>query len=423
MTIKDSDQLQSYANKYQEVTYDQFDQMDALCTDGGELLKGIFTYGFEIPSQIQMKAITAMADGVDLIAQSQSGTGKTGAFTIGLLTKINPKEGRPQGIIIANTRELAMQIHYVITNISKFMNINISLCIGGTSGKDTKTNLEEASKSHILVGTPGRLVDLIERSNTSKSHKKLFDDIKILVLDEADALLVSDFLIQTQKILGHIPRETQVCIFSATYPNEILEITSHFMKADKVHILVKKENINLDLIKSYMIDVVEEKNKYEVLTDMYKNINICQAVIFINSIERSNLLACRLTNDGHSVGIIHSKMSDIERSGTLTEFRNMNIRVLIGTDIISRGIDIEQVGLVINYDIPSDEKQYIHRVGRSGRFHKTGVAINFVTKNDAEKIRNIETTYNIKISPLPTLDIVNHYLTGANGYSYITPTQ
>jgi translation initiation factor 4A len=392
---------------YQEIDYKQFDQIEALCNGNSDLLKGIFTYGFERPSPIQAKAIQPMADGRDLIAQSQSGTGKTGAFSIGMLLRINPLLKYPQGLIIANTRELASQIHYVLTNIANFMNIKVALCIGGI---DVKSNLNTALNSHILIGTPGRIVDLISRQ--SYKHK-LFEKLEIVVLDEADVLLKDDFLDKIKKILLATPKETQICIFSATFSEDALDLTKRFL-VNPVHILVEKEKVSLNLIKHYKINVEEERNKYDVLTELYQNINICQAVIFVNSIDKADMVSDKMIHDGHSVGVIHSKLPDIERSKILTEFRNMHTRVLIATDIISRGIDVQQVGLVINYDIPSEPDKYIHRVGRSGRYNKTGVAINFVTKSrfDRDNISHIEDKYTIEINDLPSLETVSNYLVG-----------
>lgn len=409
---------------YQKYDFKDFDHMDCLCKDAGELLKGIYAYGFERPSAIQSKAICAMHDGRDIVAQSQSGTGKTGAFTIGILTRIDVKVLHPQAIIVANTRDLAMQIHFVLTSLARFMNIKVALCIGGTIAKDSKTNLNDATTSHIWVGTPGRIVDLIERDKYNKNKTKLLENLKMLVLDEADVLLKDDFLEQIKKIVRGTPTTTQMCIFSATFRDDALEVTKHFMR-NPVHILVEREKVSLDLIKNFKVDVGEERYKYDTLSDLYQSINICQAVIFVNTIEKADTLKHSLESDGHSVGMIHSKLTDIDRETTLADFRNMITRVIIATDIISRGIDVQQVGLVINYDIPDKSEQYIHRVGRSGRYNKIGVAINFVTQSryDKEKIKRIEDDYKISIIDLPDLNDVNYYLTGSKGYTFIDPAK
>lgn len=410
-------------NDEKYLTYDcsNFDAMKEITSTSMDLLKGIYAYGFDIPSVIQAKSIPPMAHKRDLIAQSQSGTGKTGAFAIGMLTRINPSEHYLQGIIVAHTKELARQIHHVISEISKFMNIKIHLCIGGI---DIKTNYNDALSAHIWIGTPGRIIHLIDKDVERTKHRRgkqcifVLDRLNMLVLDEVDKLLEQPFLDQIKVLLKYIPQKTQICIFSATYKEAALETTSHFMR-NPVKILLEPEKVNLELIKHFKVNVMEERYKYDTLAEMYHHINICQTVIFTNSINKADYLADRLSADGHSVGTIHSKLSDIERCNVLTEFRNMNTRVLVATDLISRCIDVQQVGLVINYDVPSDAENYIHRIGRSGRYGKTGVAINLTTKSrfDRDTLKYIEDIYKLKIDDLPSLEHVNYYLTGANGYN------
>jgi translation initiation factor 4A len=423
---EDKDDKDEY---YQNIDFQNFDQLDFLTNNGNELLKGIFTYGFERPSPIQCKAVTAIYDGKDLIAQSQSGTGKTAAFTIGMLTKIDPNIKYPQGIIIANTRDLAKQNYYVMTEISKFMNIKICLCVGGTSESKPEENFKEAENSQIWIGTPGRILDLFNRDEKNKQknnrYKKITNKLKIFIMDEADLLLREKkseknegFLDNIKNIITFLPKSTQMCIFSATYTEKTLKLTEHFMN-NSVKILVKQEQVSLDLIKNYWVNVIEERHKYATLEDLYKNINICQAVIFVNSIEKAEELKIKLNKDGHLVNAIHSKIEDTQRTVILKDFRNMKTRVLIATDLLARGIDVQQVGLVINYDIPAIPDEYIHRVGRSGRFGKSGVAINFVTKSryDVDRMINIEKQYSIKIDELVDLAVINYYLTGINGYN------
>jgi len=400
---------------------DDFD--DALCEyHNGKLLKGLYEYGFERPSQIQAQSIKPIADGRDLIAQAQSGSGKTGAFVIGVFLKINLEINYPQAVILANTRELAIQIHEVATNIGKYIGAKITLCTGGNiEGNDINSNLKTALSSHILVCTPGRLISLIDKKLT------LLNNLKILVFDEADQLLANDFLSQIQNILKHLPKNTQICLFSATAcSNNIKNTKGHFLN-NPVELYIQKEQIKVDLIKNYVVEAMCEDNKYQILIDLYKNINICQAVIFINTSNRANKLAERLRHDGHSVGLIHGSLPDIDRRHILTKFRKTETRILVATDVIARGIDVQQVGLVINYDIPNGEgyaEQYIHRVGRSGRYGKLGVSINIITQNpyELERLHTIAKTYNVQFFDLPELDFVNHYLTGVNGYNYCETT-
>lgn len=404
---------------YQKIDYDDFDE--PLCEyHSGALLKGVYDYGFEKPSIIQAKCFKPIADGRDLIAQAQSGSGKTGAFVIGALMKINSKDKYPQACIIANTKELASQIKDVATEISKYMGINVTLCVGGIeNGNRGDINIKNAEQSHLLVCTPGRLNGLL------KINENLLDGLKIFILDEADQLLSPDFLPQIQNILKSISEKTQICLFSATTNSKNIKTTKkHFMNKP-VELYIEKEKIKVDAIKNYIVDAEEEKNKYSILVNLYKNINICQAVIFVNTIEKATQLVNRLKKDNHTAGMIHSGLSDFERTDTLKKFRKTYTRILVATDVIARGIDVQQVGLVINYDIPYGEgymEKYIHRIGRSGRYGKLGVAINIATnennKGDWYKLKSIAESYNVKMSFLPELQEINYYLSGINGYNF-----
>ena len=393
----------------QNQNYDSFDSMDFL---NFELLKGIFDYGFKNPSRIQNLAIKEIFDGHDVIAQSQSGTGKTGAFTIGSLSIVNPQDKFPQILVLATTRDLATQISTVFTNISKYMNINVHLCIGGTKVK-TNTNKSDPYKSirtaQVLVGTPGRVHEYITL--------KAFDPqkLKLFVLDEADALLKDDFIEQIKNIIVELDANTQIAIFSATYPRAIIEIANAFMTEPK-QILLKREALSLDLIKQYKIYVKFDDYKYATLVDLYKNLLIGQCIIFVNSVKSADDLTQRLEEDGYAVGKIHGALDGVQRGDVLKNFRIGLIRVLIATDILSRGIDVEQIGIVINYDIPRDRAQYIHRIGRSGRFGKIGVAINFVTDRDSRTIHDLEYFYKTKITDMPDFQVVLSHLSGLKGY-------
>jgi translation initiation factor 4A len=428
MTEVNADNTKSNADNTE---YDNFDEMECIYTNE-PLLKGIMGFGFEQPSPIQSKAITNISRGLDVIAQAQSGTGKTGAFSIGVLTLVDPNKKYPQAIIMANTKELAIQIHHVISSLAINLKLTVNLCIGGVMGKNSSINLKESYQSHILVCTPGRLIDLMERDDAKKNKIRLLDGLRIMVCDEADALLEKDFLPQIQNIIKKIPRDCQICLFSATYSDKQIEMTKSFMN-NPYKILVPKDKLSVDLIRHYKVNTRYEEYKYDVLSELYKEINICQAIIFVNSIKRAIELSERLSADKHTVGTIHSELSDIERSDILKEFRTASVRVLVTTDIIGRGIDVQRVGLVINYDMPNEPQQYIHRVGRTGRMKKSGVAINFVTANrndrdkicerDVNKLFAIESEYNIRVDDLPQLEYVNNYLTGMNGYSIDKSTE
>ena len=380
-----------------------------------QLLKGIADYGFEQPTPIQSKSIVPLHTGKDLIAQSQSGTGKTGAFSIGLLSRINPIIKSPQGIVMATTRELATQINSVISKISKFMDVQTCLSIGGDY-MSVGENIKQASVSHIIIGTPGRISNLImEKAFNIKK-------IKTFILDEADALLNNDFIEQIRKIIINLSKKTQICVYSATFNNTTLEYTSKFLN-NPVKIYLEEEKLSLDVIQQYKVCLENEKYKIPTLIDLYTKLSITQAVIFTNTVARAIYVHNALQMDGHEIGLLHGKMECQERLNILEDFRNGKVRVLIATDIIARGIDIQQIGLVFNYDIPKDKEIYLHRIGRSGRYGRIGIAINFIItyennrrqykyQTDVQKIEQITDYYKNMIDFLPDPEELNDILLG-----------
>jgi translation initiation factor 4A len=365
-----------------------------------KLLRGIFAYGFEKPSKIQMLAIPPIIEGRDVIGQSQAGTGKTGAFTIGMLSIIEPAINRVQGIIIANTHELASQIYDVIKELSRFMGIKIALSIGGIP---LNNNIEQIRTSHITIGTPGRLQNLVEIGEIQS------DFLKLIIIDEADELLKEEFIEQTKNIVGNANEDTQICIFSATMPDEILNITNNFMR-NPVHFLIEKEKLSLSLITQYYLFLQDENEKLKKLEELYSRLSINQSIIYVNSIKRANWLKKKLDDLKHQTEVLHSKLPGNERNTIMTNFRKGNFRVLISTDLICRGIDIQQVSYVINYEFPYDVDSYIHRIGRSGRYGKRGIAINFITNNCFRMFKNVEKHYNIKIEVMPDPRVINAYI-------------
>jgi translation initiation factor 4A len=366
-----------------------------------DLLRGIYSYGFESPSRIQCLAIPHILEKKDLVAQAQAGTGKTAAFTIGTLSMINEKETFPQAIIMSNTRELADQINSVVCDLSKYMGINTCLSIGGASVKE---NEECVKKSQIIIGTPGRIKHLIEN--------KKFDVglIKIFIIDEADELLKKDFLEQTKEIICSLPKDTQICVFSATMPKDTLDVTEKFMNKP-VYLLIKKERLTLDLVTQYYIDVQNDSCKYDTIADLYSKLCINQCIIFVNSIERAEWLYDKLQQDKHEVVVIHRKIPNLERINIMKKFRKGEFRVLIATDLMCRGIDVQQVSYVINYDLPSRSySSYIHRIGRSGRYGKRGVAINLITRRDYGYIKDLQYYYKTNIEEMPDPSVLNEYI-------------
>lgn len=356
------------------------------------IVRGIFGYGYETPSAIQQRAILPITEGRDVLAQAQSGTGKTATFTISALQRIDENEKSTQALILAPTRELALQIKNVITAIGLYLNVTVHASIGGTSMQDDI----EAFKSgvQVVVGTPGRVYDMIER--------RFFrtDKVKMFILDEADEMLSSGFKEQIYNIFRLLPQTTQVVLLSATMPQDVLEVTTKFMN-NPVRILVKKDELTLEGIKQFFINVEQEDYKFDCLCDLYDSISVTQAVIFCNTRSKVEMLTTKLRGQNFTVSAIHADLPQADRDTIMKEFRSGSSRILISTDLLARGIDVQQVSLVINYDLPSNKENYIHRIGRGGRFGRKGVAINFVTDRDVGMMREIEKFYSTQIEEMP----------------------
>jgi len=369
-------------------TVDSFDEMNLK----PELLRGIYAYGFERPSAIQQRAIMPVIKGHDVIAQAQSGTGKTATFSISVLQKIDPSLKACQALILAPTRELAQQIQKVVVAIGDFMNLECHACIGGTSVRDDMKALQDGPQ--VVVGTPGRVQDMIQRRFLKT------DSMKMFVLDEADEMLSRGFTEQIYDIFQLLPQSTQVVLLSATMPQDVLEVTTKFMR-DPVRILVKKDELTLEGIKQFYIAVEKEEWKLDTLSDLYETVTITQAVIFCNTRRKVDWLTDKLTARDFTVSAMHGDMDQAQRDLIMKEFRSGSSRVLIATDLLARGIDVQQVSLVINYDLPANRENYIHRIGRGGRFGRKGVAINFVTADDVRMMREIEQFYSTQIEEMP----------------------
>jgi len=356
------------------------------------LLRGIFAYGFEKPSAIQQRAIMPAIKGYDVIAQAQSGTGKTATFSISVLQRINIDDKQVQALILAPTRELAQQIQKVICAIGDYLKVTVHGCIGGTNVSSDISVLQRGVQ--VVVGTPGRVFDLINRNALNCSQIKMF------VLDEADEMLSRGFKDQIHDIFRMLPGSVQVVLLSATMPDDVLEVTNCFMR-DPVNILVKKEELTLEGIKQFYVMVEKEDWKLETLTDLYETLTIAQSVIFLNTRRKVSWLKDRLQEKNFTVSCVHGEMEQSERDIIMKEFRSGSSRVLITTDLLARGIDVQQVSLVINYDLPVNRENYIHRIGRGGRFGRKGVAINFLSAEDVRNMKDIEQFYNTKVEEMP----------------------
>ena len=358
------------------------------------ILRGIYAYGFENPSPIQARAILPIIQGKDIVAQAQSGTGKTGAFTIGGLSRIDESLDKTQVIILSPTRELSMQILSVVEKISDSTKIRSQLLVGGSS-VDQDMNVLSSNVPHLVVGCAGRVQDMIRR-NALKT-----DSLKLLIVDEADEMLATGFKEQLQNIFHSLPEDIQIALFSATLPDYAFDDIKLFMK-DPVHIIVKKEALTLEGIAQYYVALEDDNQKYATLKDLYANLNVSQCIIYCNSIERVANLTSAMIEDGYPVVCIHGDMERKEREKAITDFRTGSHRVLISSNVTARGIDIQQVSVVINFDICKSVHTYLHRIGRSGRWGRKGVGINFVTRRDISKLRFIERYYSTQVNELPT---------------------
>ena len=376
--------------KIKVIEYDTFDDMNL----NNDLLKGIYSYGFEKPSAIQKKAIVPLSMGVDVLAQAQSGTGKTGSFLIGMIQLLlnNNFFGNNQALILAPTRELAVQIHGVCENFISSTKLKSALYIGGTFTSRSNDNT-------ISIGTPGRILDLIGRKVIKNNNLKIF------ILDEADEMLSRGFTDQVNSIYKTLPNYCQVALFSATIPKDIIMIADKMMN-NPTKILVQNENLTLEGIRQYYIAMDKEDHKIGTLCDLYKTIKVSQCIIYINSKKKTEWLCEELNKEGFPVSFIHGGLEQNNRKHIMEEFREGKIKILITTDILSRGIDIQQVSLVINFDLPREIGTYIHRIGRSGRFGRKGTAINFVSNYDITTLKTIEQFYGTIVLQLPA-DVAN----------------
>jgi translation initiation factor 4A len=357
-------------------------------------LRGIYAYGFENPSEIQKKAIAPILAGRDVIAQAQSGMGKTGAFSIGTLGRIDVTKSCVQAILMAPTHELAKQTYNVIKTLgSTLTGLRVKTLIGGTSIQEDADEIR-SSCPHIIVGCAGRIYDMFRRRYLSGR------DIRVLVLDEADEMLSQGFQQKIHQIFHFLPENLQVVLFSATLPPDIIDITQQFMRTP-MKITMEAERLNLECITQYYVGLRNDGDKYDTLKDLFSVISVSQCIIYCNSIHRVTDLYRAMTDEGFSVCYIHSSMDKVERDQAFQSFRTGAFRVLISSDITARGIDIQQVSIVINFDITRCPHKYLHRIGRSGRWGRKGMAINFVTRQDTETMRRIERHYGIEVKELP----------------------
>ena len=371
------------------VSYDTFEELGLK----DNLLRGIYSMGFEKPSAIQQKAIKPFIDGKDLIAQAQSGTGKTATFGISILQSLDESLKETQAVVVSHTRELSNQIFNVFTNLSNFMDVSIYQVTGGTSVNKMIEDL--GKKPQVIIGTPGRILDMMSKKAIDVST------IKFLAIDEADEMLSSGFVNQIKDLFKFLyENKLQVGLYSATMPQEFFDVTKRFMN-QPLKILVKNDELTLEGIKQFYVNVERMEYKFDTLCDLYNMISVSQSIIYCNSKKLVDELSFKLRAKEFTVASIHSEMSQDERNDVVRKFRSGDSRILLSTDLLSRGIDVQQVSIVINFDIPYSIDNYIHRIGRSGRFGRKGVAINLITYSDIRKLHDIEKYYSTQIEELP----------------------
>ena len=355
---------------YDNVTVESFDDLNL----SENLLRGIYAYNWETPSKVQQKGIKPVVDGNDSIIQAQSGTGKTGTFSIAALQMVKPEIRSCQCIILSPTREIADQTFKVITNLGHYMtNVNVCGVIGGKRLRNDVVN-----RSQIIIGTPGRVADMIRRNVLNMKTLRMF------ILDEADQMLDIGFKDQIMDIYEYTPEKTQFAIYSATMKPDILKLSDKLM-SNPVKLLIKNEELTLEGIKQFYIEVESEFNKFEVMSELYHTLTIAQSMIYCSTKRKVEWLTEKLEEKGFPISKIHGDMTQETRDKIMTQFREGKTRILITTDLLARGVDIEHVCLVINYDLPNNRENYIHRIGRTGRYGRKGVAINSINRSRCKK--------------------------------------
>jgi len=355
-----------------------------------ELLMGIFEMGWEKPSPIQEASIPMALSGRDILARAKNGTGKTGAYSIPILERVDPKIDSIQGLIIVPTRELALQVSQICTDLAKHLQIKVMVTTGGTGLKDDIIRVYQ--KVHVIIATPGRIIDLMEK-NVCK-----MENCKMLVLDEADKLLSQDFTRMLDKLISFLPNKRQILLFSATFPITVESfMKKHTIDPYKINLM---DELTLKGVTQYYA-FVQERQKVHCLNTLFSKLEINQSIIFCNSTQRVELLAKKITELGYACYYIHARMNQADRNRVFHDFRKGHCRNLVCSDLFTRGIDIQAVNVVINFDFPKMSETYLHRIGRSGRFGHLGIAINLITYEDRFNLQKIEQELGTEIKPIP----------------------
>uniref|UniRef100_A0A673JH50 RNA helicase n=1 Tax=Sinocyclocheilus rhinocerous TaxID=307959 RepID=A0A673JH50_9TELE len=355
-----------------------------------ELLMGIFEMGWEKPSPIQEESIPIVLSGRDILARAKNGTGKSGAYLIPLLERIDLKKDYVQAIVFVPTRELALQVSQISINMSKHLGgVKIMATTGGTNLRDDIMRLDETV--HVIIATPGRILDLIKKGVAK------VDKAQMIVMDEADKLLSQDFVVLIEDIISFMPKKRQILLYSATFPSSVQKFMSkHLQKPYEINLM---DELTL-----------KERQKVHCLNTLFSRLQINQSIIFCNSTQRVELLAKKITQLGYSCFYIHAKMMQEYRNRVFHDFRNGLCRNLVCTDLFTRGIDIQAVNVVINFDFPRNAETYLHRIGRSGRYGHLGLAINLITSEDRFNLKGIEDQLMTDIKPIPSSIDKNLYV-------------
>lgn len=357
-----------------------------------ELLMGIYEKGFEAPSPIQEESIPIALRGRDILARAKNGTGKTAAFCIPVLEKVDSSRNEIQALLLVPTRELALQTSQVCKELGKHMGVEVMVSTGGTSLRDDIVRL--GATVHVVVATPGRILDLVQKGVAKMGA------CGIIVMDEADKLLSPEFQPVIEQLVNSLPASRQICLYSATFPVTVKDFKDRFLR--KPYIINLMEELTLKGITQYYA-FVEEKQKVHCLNTLFAKLSINQSIIFCNSVNRVELLARKITELGYSCFYIHAKMLQSHRNRVFHDFRSGACRNLVSSDLFTRGIDIQAVNVVINFDFPKNSETYLHRVGRSGRFGHLGIAINLITYNDRFNLYRIEQELGTEIKPIPPI--------------------
>lgn len=366
-----------------------------------ELLKGIYEKGFDFPSPIQEEVIPVALTGQSVIARAKNGTGKTGSFAIPVLANLDSGCKFTQSLILVPTRELALQTSGIIRELGRYLNVRCEAVTGGTNVKEDIRRIRENNPVQVLIGTPGRVYDLVLKKAIDLS------ECRMLVLDEADKLISSDFNKSLERIINHLPEKCQIMLFSATFPVEIKQFQDKYLK-DAVEKNLMDELTLVGVTQYYTY--LEEKDKLHCLHTLFQKLEINQVIIFCNTTKRVELLTKKIIEMGFSCFYIHAKMEQKDRNKVYYDYRNNACRCLVSSDLMTRGIDVPNVNLVINFDFPKAPETYLHRIGRSGRFGHLGLAISFITEGDVENFYNIQKDLDTVIELMPQNVDRNKYM-------------